>query len=338
MVKKTKNKKTKQKVDSDIKYISSSEINDYIQCPLYYYRKHINNKKILDMKGDGYITLIDEKYFKVGKYRHKVFEEYIKNPKKDIISIAKKELVSFGIEFDEYIKSKKIFEDFLKRDYLKYKVIATEQRFNVILPNGVCIKGTIDLTLEVNKNTILINDYKTGDYPLTQQYLENSIQMKIYVLAVKSLYPQYKNILCQIDAVNFDVFKKNVNEDPAWLDGFDGYLESIYDTITKKSEEKDFQPKYCTICSRCEFYKSCPLIKNLDKLQINPLSDIKKWSLQELSKNYLEYTNINKAVFKNIELLKSAITNTMKYADTNCIIEDWGKVEYKNNRLFIDLK
>jgi hypothetical protein len=64
------------------------------------------------------------------------------------------------------------------------------------------VRGYIDLTHEIDKDTIEITDWKTGNRknfytqePVDEIMLTREIQPRLYHLAAYFLYPQYKNIL-----------------------------------------------------------------------------------------------------------------------------------------------
>ncbi|RLA96999.1 MAG: hypothetical protein DRG83_16605, partial [Deltaproteobacteria bacterium] len=68
----------------------------------------------------------------------------IRLQKKDIFQIAKSTFTKYNINLDDFLTGKKILENFLKREYLNYKILGFEQKFENILPNGVALKGIID--------------------------------------------------------------------------------------------------------------------------------------------------------------------------------------------------
>lgn len=76
-----------------------------------------------------------------------------------------------------------------------------------ILKGSLSLKGTIDLVTELDEDTIEIIDYKTGerkawneeDTPVkTPEKLANDTQLLLYNMAVRKMYPQYKNVICTI--------------------------------------------------------------------------------------------------------------------------------------------
>lgn len=100
---------------------------------------------------------------------------------------------------------------------LKMKIVETEKKFEIEFRkpgfdfqlNGetkyLRVRGIIDLITELDKDTLLILDYKTG---LRKDWItgkvkevedfEQDLQLILYNYAGKRLYPQYKNIIVTI--------------------------------------------------------------------------------------------------------------------------------------------
>jgi Holliday junction resolvase-like predicted endonuclease len=93
---------------------------------------------------------------------------------------------------------------------LNLKVLRTEHQFEITIKKPgfliqgtgeyLKLRGTIDLITEQDKNTIHIIDYKTGKSTdwitgedKTHEKLKTDTQLRMYDLAIKYLYPKYKN-------------------------------------------------------------------------------------------------------------------------------------------------
>jgi len=86
-----------------------------------------------------------------------------------------------------------------KNNPLNQKVLEFEERFYILLDNGVKIYGFMDLVIEIDKDTIEIRDWKTGKFQLDNSEIYEDMQMRMYALAVSILYPQYKYVICTLD-------------------------------------------------------------------------------------------------------------------------------------------
>lgn len=76
------------------------------------------------------------------------------------------------------------------------KVIGAEQKFNfdIELNNEAYnVNGIIDLVLEVDEDTVEIVDYKTGRHKMSPNAAQQDVQLMLYYLAAKKLYPEKKH-------------------------------------------------------------------------------------------------------------------------------------------------
>ena len=86
------------------------------------------------------------------------------------------------------------------------KIIATEDKFEIpfIAADGheVKLNGLIDMVIEIDEDTIEIIDYKTGRFKMSYNAAEKDIQLRLYYLAARRKYPQYKNHMVTVMYVN----------------------------------------------------------------------------------------------------------------------------------------
>jgi RecB family exonuclease len=80
----------------------------------------------------------------------------------------------------------------------EHKVLGAEIRFDEQITKDIRIYGFIDLLSEINKDTIEIRDYKSGKFTKKYKAANDDIQLKIYYLAARRMFPQYDNVLCTL--------------------------------------------------------------------------------------------------------------------------------------------
>ena len=80
----------------------------------------------------------------------------------------------------------------------RLKIIGIEHKFKIEV-EGVPIKGFIDLIIELDKDTIEVYDYKTGSWSMGYREATKDLQVLMYFVAARHLFPQYKNILVTLD-------------------------------------------------------------------------------------------------------------------------------------------
>lgn len=153
------------------------------------------------------------------------------------------------------------FEDDLKlvelvvngaKSPLKRKILAAEMPFTEDL-GGFQIHGYIDLITEIDSDTIEVCDYKTGNFAKNTEKMFKDFQMRIYSIAAKRKFPQYKFVKMTLYylrkgpvSVIFD--KDDDNKTTA-------YLATMYEKIKNNDDPKimpNFLCKFCVGTDRCK--------------------------------------------------------------------------------------
>jgi len=80
--------------------------------------------------------------------------------------------------------------------------LGIEHNFNIDIGDGVVINGFFDLVLAPDQETIEIVDYKSGKSTKNYDELKNDIQARLYSLAIKHEFPDYKNFFLTFDYFN----------------------------------------------------------------------------------------------------------------------------------------
>jgi RecB family exonuclease len=84
---------------------------------------------------------------------------------------------------------------------LNRKIIGAEKEFLLDIGGGILIKGYIDLLLEHDSETLEIHDWKTGTWTLSYREAKKDPQVRIYDLAARLMFPQYKYIFVTLDYI-----------------------------------------------------------------------------------------------------------------------------------------
>jgi len=85
------------------------------------------------------------------------------------------------------------------------RIIGSEEEFRFDImdgENGYTVNGIIDLVLDIDEDTIEIVDYKTGRHKLSYSAAEKDIQLMLYYLAARKMYPHKKHHMVTIFYVN----------------------------------------------------------------------------------------------------------------------------------------
>lgn len=86
------------------------------------------------------------------------------------------------------------------------KIVGTEDKFEIEFEaldgHSVTLNGLIDMVVELDEDTLEIIDYKTGRFKMSYKEAEKDLQLRLYYMACRRKYPQYKNHMVTIMYVN----------------------------------------------------------------------------------------------------------------------------------------
>jgi putative RecB family exonuclease len=165
---------------------------------------------------------------------------------------------------------------------------------DVYTDDGIPMCGAIDKVLELNKSTVVVIDYKTSKYALTQPEADNDIQLSLYDLVISKLYPQYENVLLVLDYLilgEVTSYRTTTRRNT-----FEKYLLSIYEQI-ENMRERDAVPKLNKFCSWCDYKAYCPAYKKIvadpelivpDFSNLSAEEIIKEWTILKSKKSLIE--------------------------------------------------
>lgn len=247
-------------------FISRAKIDLFNQCGYKFDQRYLK-------KSDGIVDFEDTEKTTFGTLVHRALERYFEDEKKNNLEDIYKEEFSAA-----KISSINLFEKglFLLKDYAdtvkNRKILGLEVVFETYLPNGIPVKGVIDRVDEISEDEIEITDYKTGSYSLNEEELRKDIQLGIYELVARQMYPKYKSVKLTLNYLDYgkvSIYK--TDEDRKLVED---YLSVMYDRITKAIDEKqELKPQLNKFCNYCEYRNNCPayqdIIKNTDTVNDN---------------------------------------------------------------------
>lgn len=112
-----------------------------------------------------------------------------------------------------YKESLELVEKYLDRYgpiFKNRKILGIEKAFVIDfgekdrLGNPIISNGFMDLVTELDEDTVEVIDYKFGAWVPTFEEFSEDTQVKLYSLAARTLFPQYKEVI-----ITFDYIRKN---------------------------------------------------------------------------------------------------------------------------------
>ena len=278
-----------------IEYLSASRLNTYMDCSFrYFLQYHLDLPELkgqtiathkgsavhealeLYVKGEKDYTQLLKNYY----IEHKVWEFDNRSEKRGfphpvqkkcdtckwaaksgdsyICSIAGQEISNFdGCPKPNFEDDLKLLDTTITKpdSCLNNKIIGAEVAFRNEY-EGFKVRGFMDLVLEIDEETLEVRDYKTGNYTKNTDEAFRDLQMRIYSMVAKELFPQYKYVLMTLDYLRKGpisvIFSKEDDDNTR------KFLKEAYAKIAGAKEptrRKSFK------CSWCIGYDECSKIR-----------------------------------------------------------------------------
>jgi hypothetical protein len=143
------------------------------------------------------------------------------------------------------------------------KIIGLEIKFGFWGPDsghdvtsdlGVPVMGAIDKVEILNDDTIIIIDYKTSKTAPTSSQMRNDVQLSLYDMVARKMYPQYKRVILALDLLKSEMLYTYRTD--AQRKAFEHYLKAVYDQMLSLREE-DVKASLNMFCPWCSYKDYC---------------------------------------------------------------------------------
>jgi len=276
-----------------IEYLSASRLDTYMTCPFKYFLQYhlalpeLKGASIATHKGSAvhealelYVKEDSKDYVQHLKNyyeKHKVWEWDDRKPNRgfphpvekncaeckwlasgNTCSIANRSVEDFeGCPKPNFEDDLKLLEHTIIRpdSVLNRKIIGAEVAFEKEY-EGFKVRGFMDLVTEIDEETLEVRDYKTGNYTKNTDAAFKDLQMRIYSMVAKELFPQYNYVVMTLDYLRKGpvsvIFNREDDEKTRqFLKDCYGKIATACSPVRKKSFK----------CSWCIGYDECGKIK-----------------------------------------------------------------------------
>jgi hypothetical protein len=305
-----------------IHYLSASRLKKYLQCTEAYHQAYENKvrSEAVHLRFGTMIHKVFERWFQEDKEIRDIYEEEWRNADvvdlqyyKDGIDIVenfttytdKNNIISLGFEVPFAIN----IEDDIVVDISEVDFSNGEEskKFLKTLEEDdkPYIFGFIDrIDFNPDNDTLYIVDYKTSRIALTKDEADVDEQLSMYALVASYLYPEYENVVLQLQYVRLGDFVSSYRtaED---LATFKDWLIHMYYQIKNDVSPKPTLNKYC---GWCDSRQGCSAYQELINVE-DGKSEVEK--LAEFQDLDTQLENIN-AYIKILYGRKGEIETTFK--------------------------
>jgi len=298
--------------------MSATRMSTFLQCRWKYWANYVLHKPKLPnisfklgIAAHTALKIAGEIWRKKEKFTKYDFEKV----KKTYMEVAAREGIQDLGVYDEGLNM--VLEKM--RGFEVGKIVSVEDKFNVTTSDGVPIIGAMDKIIELNKDTILVVDYKTSKFVYTQAEMKNDIQLSMYDLVANIKFPQYKRIILTLDYLrSTSVYTYRTNKERK---SFSQYLLAVYNEMLNL-EEKDVKPALNDMCNWCDFRNECPAYIEASKNDKVIKKKLEEQNEDELVTEYLDIRNRKRALDNYEKRLKFYIMEKIKNDEKDLVGEN----------------
>jgi RecB family exonuclease len=188
-------------------------------------------------------------------------------------------------------------------------VLAIEKEFR--LPVGPFeVLGFIDRVDWIDDETVEVIDYKTNHQLFTRDEVETSLQMSLYEVAVRRLWPWAKKVKLTFWMLRHGVRQETTRTEEQLADAL-AYVE----TLGRQTETAtEYPARLNTNCSYCDHRKQCPAyadaLKGKREFIVEDLAD-----LEGVAREREEVARLAKALYARKEELEDILKAQLKERD-----------------------
>ena len=179
-----------------VEHLSASSIKADKQCPFKFFLNYVMKIRMPGNYAADMGSFIHEifEFIANGTLTMDTWEQWAKDNVHKLYDMAmsNKGLTPDEVWDDVVRLTNLVFNREDKFNPLKWKIIDAEKEFKLTMESGCVIKGFIDLVIEDDKDTLLIVDWKSGKFALSQKEAARDPQVLMYRIAAEILYPGYK--------------------------------------------------------------------------------------------------------------------------------------------------
>ena len=300
---------------NDLKYLSYSQMSTYMQCGKLWAYNYIHKAP----RTDTVFTMF-------GSIIHETLEYIVNNPEHRTLAKATEIYNSMWQEFkltdvSFYERGLEMLEKYLDRpNVFQYHTLGTEIQFGQdkhgngtpMFIGNVPVLGFIDKVELVDECTIVIRDYKTNLMMFSNDEVKTHMQMSMYDIIARQLFPWATNVILMLDQPGHTEFpSERTDEQRAITTAFiqNIWQQMLYDKT--HGENLNQYCRYCPLRSGCCTYQ----IALVEKTAIaNSIDAIGLWEEKEI------LVNQKKAVEGRIMEIETAIKDMMAHGGSSKMI------------------
>jgi len=240
-------------------YLSFSRLKRFETCPLSFKLHYIDRLRSEPNDALRFGTLLHTVLERL--YRWVIEEEYAgRLDEEHALALYREEWARSGLSgFAMFQEGLDILKAYL-REYAMVDhrdILAVEQEFRLPIA-GFEVLGYIDRVDRVDDETVEILDYKTNRLIFTREEVENDLQLTVYHMAARQLWPWAKRVRLCFYLLRHGM-RMETTRSKEQLEAAREYIVSLAQQTESASE---YPPRLNTNCQYCDHRLHCPVYKD----------------------------------------------------------------------------
>lgn len=183
---------------------------------------------------------------------------------------------------------------------------------------GVPLMGAIDKVELLDDDTIIITDYKTSKTAPTPSQLRTDIQLSLYDIVIRRMFPQYKRVILSLDLLKSETLYTYRTDEQRRM--FELYLKEVYEQMINLKEE-EVSASLNAFCPWCDFKDYCSTYQRACKKSDYKFLPLMNYTNEQLVEEW-ENVKATKKILESRErelgmVMMSKIHNTSSNINTN---------------------
>ena len=263
-------------------YLSVSKIKTYIQCPAKFKLQYMSEDTHSERDNGNIFTWFGTILHEVVQYAAVLYYKngIVANPLMLYDEAWRKQPLT---DMAMYKEGRDLVSDYFKRNPIgkdRYRPLmidgepTIEYEFRGPLGDIPEFGCMFDFIGEIDDETGIILDYKTNRNPFTPQELETDLQLLIYEIIARQLFPQYKKWICGFEMFRFGWQQCPPRTEEDLHEALD-YINNIYHQIKNDNTWNAELNTFCGYCQnrhRCESY--CEYVNDPKRAIDNIVTDM----------------------------------------------------------------